>query len=645
MAKAINLQDLTDRLIVHRINVERYGTGIIRKIGELLDDSKSDLEKQLRKSKLSQGGIDALRATLARIKDLRDSTYDALDAAVRGDLVDLAKYEAEFAEALYGGQLSMAGIDEDIGGPGAVLLRQLVTKDFMAGRQLEEWVDKLNADEADRIKVQLRLGIVAGESDAQMVQRIIGGDGERGVVDQSERWAETLVRTAVSSATVGAHKAWLEENEELFPQVVWIAALDERTCEECAAYAGEVYALDEIPEEIPVHPNCRCVLAGVTEDTDTEGFEADFSYDEWLHRQTDEVAEDALGPGRYALWKDGMSVRSFIDTSGKTLTLDELRAADEAVAGKAVEEAPIAAAPAPDAEALKTEMFTAEEMGPKQLSSEWSTPPDVPDDTVERYDDMVANYVDNFNEQEVKIKGTDTLIGDAMRDEGVLSEIRAALASDLAERDVWMRTDADSLLGILEDQQYKNQFATQTSKGLLNQDVRRQAEETLFGLPKDVPGAERPVYGYATKNAEGWAMSPIVWNDGTEGMADTVQQYGNIAMRLSQEAKDRTSFTYGDSLDHRAFVLPRTESAVDHRMINPEALTASSATVMSGDPLTEREMFAGSVGAPYVETQTFGGVNLDDIDEIVFYDKQDYDRFHEQLDDLRIKHVVGGKPQ
>jgi hypothetical protein len=50
---------------------------------------------------------------------------------------------------------------------------------------------------------------------------------------------------------------------------------------------------------------------------------ANTTYGDWLKTQPDDVVRDILGPARFALYKSGMPITSFV-TDGRTMNLDEL---------------------------------------------------------------------------------------------------------------------------------------------------------------------------------------------------------------------------------------------------------------------------------------------------------------------------------
>lgn len=60
------------------------------------------------------------------------------------------------------------------------------------------------------------------------------------------------------------------------------------------------------------------------------------SYEDWLRRQPTSFQDEVLGPSRGRLFRDGgLTLGSFTDASGKTLTLDQLRTAESAAFKKA----------------------------------------------------------------------------------------------------------------------------------------------------------------------------------------------------------------------------------------------------------------------------------------------------------------------
>ena len=86
-------------------------------------------------------------------------------------------------------------------------------------------------------------------------------------VDVSRSRARTIARTetirAHHNATINEYRRNGVDQVEV--EAEWLTAGDDRVCPRCARREGEVFTLDEIEGEIPLHPNCRCVALPVVE--------------------------------------------------------------------------------------------------------------------------------------------------------------------------------------------------------------------------------------------------------------------------------------------------------------------------------------------------------------------------------------------
>jgi hypothetical protein len=249
-------------------------------------------------------------------------------------------------------------------------------------------------------------------------------------------------------------------------------------------------------------------------------------------------------------------------------------------------------------------------------------PPSVQEDAIRAYEDYLRDQGDGPEAEELLIN-----------DKGVQSEIRSVLRSELADEDrkVWTRASSEALEGILEDGRFKTQFETNTSGGMLDNSIRAEHEEKVFKYDPDLTPDRRPVYGYATKDENGHYLD------------DGVSQYGNIAIQLKDDVKDRATFTIGDSLaTWDAPPVPQDYENIDYHAIRPQQALEAARLVMSGDSFN-LDQFVEDNYLNYVEAQVHGGLKLDDVKEIVFYTSDDYVNFHKQLNDLGISHRMAGE--
>lgn len=76
--------------------------------------------------------------------------------------------------------------------------------------------------------------------------------------------AERLVRTESAKVQTSAQMD-VYESSGVVSEVEFCATLENNTCDDCGAMDGRRFPLDNAPQ-IPIHPNCRCVLLPVVDD-------------------------------------------------------------------------------------------------------------------------------------------------------------------------------------------------------------------------------------------------------------------------------------------------------------------------------------------------------------------------------------------
>ena len=182
-------------------------------------------------------------------------------------------------------------------------------------------------------------------------------------------------------------------------------------------------------------------------------------------------------------------------------------------------------------------------------------------------------------------------------------------------------TSTEALLQVLEDGRYKSQFETGSSEGWYSPNERRKIESEFLGIPTDIDDDKRPIYGYM----------PLL---DSEGKLKHPAYYGEHAVILKDDVRERTTASFGDTLDHKLVGISLTEPVSDipddrleaafvdywsaeplrYEMIN--ALSHSDQVDFSIDDL-DTPAYAGTLnGWTYVEAQVHGGVSLEDIEKV-----------------------------
>lgn len=180
-----------------------------------------------------------------------------------------------------------------------------------------------------------------------------------------------------------------------------------------------------------------------------------------------------------------------------------------------------------------------------------------------------------------------------------LNIIRRRMKPILGRSVLATRVHLEALPGIVESGRLLNQFVTQTSGGILNNQLRANTEKEKFDIPENAdPHRHRPDYGYLY--TPGNSEQPYVG------------QYGHVELVLKPHVKKRSTFTAGDSLGNDVLPAPIANPSVeafDVQWQNPYNLTESQ--------------ISGGSGTPYTEAQIHGGITPHDISHIVLHSPVD----------------------
>lgn len=204
------------------------------------------------------------------------------------------------------------------------------------GNTIDEHWQRQAANLRTKVIAEVRLGQLAGQSNAQIVARVAGtGPAMKGgLMEVARRDARGVVDATTHSAADAGRRATMKAAG--VNAVKWMAILDPKVCVSCGERAGKLWTIDgeavghNIPYASPVlHPWCRCILLpmkypdGPPEDG---GKEVD-KFENWLKKQSVEQQNDTLGKGRADLWRDGkVDVDELIGQNGMVMTLRQLQA-------------------------------------------------------------------------------------------------------------------------------------------------------------------------------------------------------------------------------------------------------------------------------------------------------------------------------
>lgn len=194
-----------------------------------------------------------------------------------------------------------------------------------------------------RVEGAIRVGYAQGKTTDEIVRMIRGTkagsfkDGLLGGVIKRE--ADAMVRTSLQHVSAQAQQLVMDDNSDIIEGYVWISTLDSRTTTQCRSLDGKTFLPGKGPVP-PIHINCRSttipkikgvdLLSNTSRASKGGQVPASQSYYEWLKTQSNTFQDDALGPFRGKLFRDGgLSAEQFarlnLDKNFSPLTLEEMR--------------------------------------------------------------------------------------------------------------------------------------------------------------------------------------------------------------------------------------------------------------------------------------------------------------------------------
>jgi SPP1 gp7 family putative phage head morphogenesis protein len=311
---------------------------------EILDNSNIQIRDVIKRAKSVETKAQ-YRMIAAEIHRITNELRRQLNGQLELDFRELAKAETRFVE----NAAHKVGVTTDFVLPAPAKIwaaasfgsyTAAVSQMYPNRKQVNETFESyLNGLSDNLFKVwdtNVRGGYLAGLT-AQHINRAVLGsvqNNDPGQMQALRKSLETNTRTMIAHLTETARDSVYKANSGLFSRYRYVGTLDSRTCLVCGELDGKVFETLEDAPQLPAHHNCRCLY--LPEIKGMEGFDDDdtrasvdgpvkagMTYEEWLKTQPDDVVSDILGPTRFALYKSGMPVTSFV-ASGETLTLKQL---------------------------------------------------------------------------------------------------------------------------------------------------------------------------------------------------------------------------------------------------------------------------------------------------------------------------------
>ena len=373
---------LFDALVRHQILLLRFSSEVRAKIQAILDATEADIADKIRSRLLTENNLDnagevrRLQTLMAMIKNIRLEAWEQIDEEWVQAALDIANEEPKLMAGIV---QTVVPVQLELALPAAELLRTIVTSRPFEGRTLKEWASSIAEEDLRRIENAIRVGMVAGESSAEIARRVVGTArlrGVDGVTEISRRAAASISRTVVNHISNEARREFMLANSDLFDEEQFVATLDSRTTPICRSYDGQRFPVGKGPYP-PLHFNCRSLRVavllgdvlgdrpakpvtqrmllreyarqrGIAVPTDRDGLPrgtkkdydvfarrrireltgrvpGNMSYQQWLTKQPREFQDDVLGVTRARLFRNGgLTLDRFVNRRGDNIPLRDL---------------------------------------------------------------------------------------------------------------------------------------------------------------------------------------------------------------------------------------------------------------------------------------------------------------------------------
>jgi SPP1 gp7 family putative phage head morphogenesis protein len=213
-----------------------------------------------------------------------------------------------------------------------------------SGETLENFIETLAQGETKRVVSAIRKGYFQGRTNQELVREILGTRARRfqdGILNVSRRNAQAVVFTSVQHvASVGRMRTW-QDNADVVKGYEWVSTLDRRTSEKCQSLDGQKFEVGKGPVP-PIHVRCRSTTVatldpkydflseGRTRSSETGPVDAKKNYYDWLKEQDPEFQNQALGPTKGKLFREGgLTPKKFsdlnLDKNFEPMSLDEMQ--------------------------------------------------------------------------------------------------------------------------------------------------------------------------------------------------------------------------------------------------------------------------------------------------------------------------------
>ncbi len=219
----MNETALIDNILRHSLELQRLSQNEEAQADAILRQLEQELRALLNTQDLSSANRREINALIKEANKAIAGKYVNVAGVV--DVEGIAQHVAERTvkamETGFGASMSI---------PSIATLKSLSADILLYGSPASSWWAKQSEDTAFKFAGIVRRGVLNGETNEQIVRKVVGGRGERGLLGVARHNARALVHTSIMTAANQSRLETYRKNFKFARGVKWLSTLDSHVC-------------------------------------------------------------------------------------------------------------------------------------------------------------------------------------------------------------------------------------------------------------------------------------------------------------------------------------------------------------------------------------------------------------------------------
>lgn len=328
---------LIDAATRHQIFVQLYAAGREKEAAEAIQSLIDQVTARLAGGELTLLSRARQQEILMDLRLLADQLNGEIADKIIEEAIEFAEYEAEFSKRMFDNTVRTTAVLPSMAQLESSIFTSIMNVAPRQGYTIRDALKVFGKKKSEQIVQTIRDGIALGDANGTIQTAV------KNLAPMQRSQAATIVRTVANHVSVQARDVVMRENKKIFTGYEWVSTLDARTSLICMNRDGLIYPFKPDSPKPPAHFGCRSTIIPIVDPkydlasavkgkrpaVGPDGARqvlATTTYEQWLKRQPARFQDIVLGPSRGKLFRNGdLSIGRFVDSQGRTLTLNELR--------------------------------------------------------------------------------------------------------------------------------------------------------------------------------------------------------------------------------------------------------------------------------------------------------------------------------